>query len=119
MKIVAFKEHGWFGGDDGSITEWRLWDHLCRAYGVSLQLVDVWEDIHVPPNSDLVVVDEEGVGLLEDLDRVSADDSIYVFGRTGLSLMGYPHNRSIRIATPNPICLFGVEAAAIVLSRLA
>ena len=42
MKIIAFYEPNWF---DSEATEWRMWDHLCRAYEVELQMIHIWNEV--------------------------------------------------------------------------
>ena len=108
-KVVAWQEHTWLD----LATERRMWKQLIRAYQFDFDMLS--PDAFFP-HQDLpvVVVDEEGVEELEDFQHPIY--ATYVFGRTGQSLMCLPHEASVRITYPGHHSLFGMQAAAIVLS---
>lgn len=110
-KVIAFRDDGWMSPN----TDRRMWDHLCRAYGVELQMVNTWEDAEVPEDYKVVLVDELGESLVGDF-AYPKENAAYVFGRSQLSLPAVTvGDYVLRINTPNPISFFGVSAAAIVL----
>ena len=113
MKIVAFRDDGWFD----ATTDFRTWDHLCRAYAVEFQLITEWDEVRVG-DSKVYVLDEGGDQELAE--HVVDLDGIYVFGRTGLDLrLAVPSpDAIIGITTPAPIALFGHCAAAILLRHM-
>lgn len=115
MKIIAYYDDGWF---DSDVTDFRMWDHLCRAYGVELQMIRNWDEAIIPDGAKIYAVDEEGEMSLEE--HTIDMNGVYVFGRTHLDLLKEIDNyeQSIRIDTPNAISLFGIVAAGILLSRL-
>lgn len=107
--LIAYRESSWMDRK----ADFRQWDHLARAYGSELALLEREE---VPdPIRQLVVVDEVGAIALKDFTHPEECD--YLFGYTGLNDLPsmYPDALSVRIVTPVSICLFGVVAAAIVL----
>lgn len=110
MKIVAYYDDGWF---DHQVTDFRMWDHLCRAYDVDLEMVHHWKEVKSQTDKPIYIFIENGtIPLVEfDLDP----EGIYVFGRTALDLASEvkSYKESIRIETPKEISLFGVVAAAI------
>jgi len=112
--VVAYREESWMNPK----ADWRQWDHLTRAYGVDLMLLDRGVELGtVELTGDIVVLDEDAEMILDYFTH--PEDAIYVFGRTGHAFLHkqIPNNVSVRIDTPNPICLFGCEAAAIVLEH--
>jgi len=112
MKVIAYYERGWF---DSEVTDFRMWDHLCRAYGVELQMINDWSEAVIPQSSTIYLMDEEGNEMLDD--HEFDHSGVYVFGRTGMRLpLSIPnYNYIIRIPTPNNICLFGIVSAAVLL----
>ncbi len=112
IRIVAHREAKWMDRRADS----SQWDQLARAYEAELQLIND-DDLYTTVDTTVVVVDEEGVTEIESFQH--PDDATYIFGRTGMSVMNFPHDVSVRIDTPQPKSLFGVEAAAIVLQHRA
>lgn len=94
-------------------TDLRQWDHLARAYGAELVLLEQSET--PAPERTLVVVDQVGEISLQDFEHPQECD--YLFGRTGLNDLPsmYSSAPSVRIETVEPISLFGVCAASAVL----
>lgn len=119
-KIVAFREPTWLS----TKTDFRQWDHLCRAYSVDLQMVDSWSEADVPSGYRVAIMDEDGTQPLESfllsLKAQPFYDIVYVFGRTGMNLMSEipSYDHSIYIDTPNKISLFGISAGSILLYSL-
>lgn len=113
MLIIAHHDDGWLDWD----TDRGQWYHLCRAYGVDFQLVRDWSE--AKPSGRVYLVDESGETPLHE--HNVDPDGTYVFGRTHLDLFkaGVPHHGSVYIDTPNPVSMFGVSAASIVLARWA
>lgn len=118
MKIISYRERTWFSGPYEDNTDFRQWDHMCRSFGVDLQMIDNWSEAIIPDNSNIYLVDEEGD--IDILDHVVDINGVYVFGKTAmrLKLIIESYNSVIRINTPNPICLFGISAASILLGRI-
>ena len=118
MKIIAYYEPGWFP-EVG--TDFSVWDHLCRAYGVEFQMLSHWREAVVPEGARVVLFDESGETTLAE-HEVDLD-AVYVFGRTALNLPfevgleGF-YDEVVRIPTPQPITLFGFAAAAILLGGI-
>ena len=115
VKIIAFREDGWMPPN----TDWRMWDHLCRAYDVDVQLIDEWSEAVVPEGYAVVAFDQDGT------DEVGAytppGDVAYVFGHTGQNLVVALEGvltDAVRIDTPSDVSLFPVCAAAIALYAL-
>ena len=97
-------------------TDRRMWTDLCRAYGVTLQLIEHFTEAEYPPDVPVIALDESGVGTLDAFTHPK--DAVYVFGRTHINLIQnlIPATHSMCIEYPvHPPCLFGVVAAAIVL----
>lgn len=115
MKVIAWYDDGWF---DSDVTDRCMWDHLCRAYGIGLQMIREWSEAVVPEGSCIYLIDEDGAVKMSD--HIIDPSGVYVFGRTHLNLLREVgnHEVSIRIDTPNPISLFGVVAAAMLFSRI-
>ena len=92
-----------------------MWRHLTRAYGVGLTLIPKGAALILDePDETVVIVDEQGDTPLEDFEHPK--DCVYVFGRTHQNdLIDYPHHHSVVITYPGSVCLFGVQAAAILL----
>lgn len=110
FELIAYAEPTWLDAK----TDHRMWDQLARAYGGTSM---VWGEHYPPPTQGaLVLVDQRGKVSLSEF--VHPPHCTYVFGRTGMNRMleEVAHDHSIRIDTPNPISLFGVSAAAIVLA---
>lgn len=107
--LIAYRESTWFDRQ----TDFRQWDHLARAYGAEMTLLEQTES--PDPKRTLIVVDETGETSLQDFEHPQECD--YLFGRTGLNDLPsvYPFARSIHIETLVAISLFGVCAASIVL----
>ena len=109
MKIITLREKGWYD----KRTEYRMWDHLCRAYGIPFEIV-VDKDLTKFKEENIILFEENGNIDLKDF--VHQEDKIYLFGRTGLHLQDiFPKAISVRIPTPSGIVLFGSIAAGIVL----
>jgi len=107
LKVIAFRDRGWFFEKR---TEYRLWDHLCRAYDVDFEFVNKIEEI----NDDIIIFDEDGDISLNEFKHPR--DAVYVFGHTGQSLKhDFPNAVSVAIDTPKTIALFGAVACGIVL----
>lgn len=115
MKLIAWYDDGWF---DSDVTDWRMWDHLCRAYGVELQMIREWREATIPEGSLIYLIAEDGT--VEMSDHAVDRKGIYVFGRTHLDLLLEvgDYEASIHIGTPHPVSLFGIVAAAMLLSRM-
>lgn len=113
VNIIAFRDDGWMPPN----TDYRMWDHICRAYGADLQMVRYWEEAELPEGYKVVLVDEAGTDVVGDFEY--PEKASYVFGRTHLSLPasvpGDDFDYVLRINTPRPISFFGVSAVAIVL----
>jgi len=119
MKIIAYRERTWFSGEYEDTTDFRLWDHACRSFGVDLQLIDDWSEAIVPENSNIYLLDESGD---VDLMTFSVDpDGTYVFGKTGMSLPNVipSYTSVIKLTTPNShITMFGITVGSILMSRI-
>jgi tRNA(Leu) C34 or U34 (ribose-2'-O)-methylase TrmL len=101
MKIIAYRERTWFSGEHEDTTDFRLWDHACRSFGVDLQLIDDWSEAIVSENSNIYLLDESGN---VDLMTFSVDmDGTYVFGRTGMILPNLisSYTSVIKLTTPS------------------
>lgn len=112
--VIALREATWMDRN----TDRRMWTDLCRAYGLSLQLIDSFAEAVYPPGVPIVALDETGVEKLSEFTHPK--DAVYVFGRTHVNTIQdmIPATHSLRIEYPvHPPCLFGVVAAAIVLSH--
>lgn len=108
--LVAFREKRWLD----QRTEHAMWSHLARAYGADLQLLENLSEMDCDPNAQIIVVDEEGSVVLSDYEH--PENAVYVFGRSQQRLLPlFDDVDSVRIDTPNPISLFGVVAAGIVM----
>lgn len=116
MRVVAFRDDGWFD----AVTDEQTWSHLCRAYDVEHILVREWAEASEFVGDAPVYVLDEG-GDTELADTVIDSGGVYVFGRTGLDLRrAVPVEAAptfIRIDTPKPIVMFGHCAGAILLRR--
>lgn len=111
MKIIAFAEDGWFGPR----SDFALWDQLTRAFGVELQIVRRWDEAVVPEGSVVVLLDEAGETELAEYEHPR--DAVYVFGNSGFDRFQVTGaDEVVRIETPEPIPMFGVTAAALVLA---
>lgn len=109
VKVIAFYEKGWLPHR----TDRRMWDHLCRAYGAELQMVESWDEAEIPEGHTLVVFDQAGTPMN---DFKHPKDAVYAFGRSRLSLASVAEaDHVISIETPNPISLFGISAGSIAL----
>lgn len=111
VKIIAFFEDGWMPPN----TDFRQWDHICRAYGVELQMIDDWAEAVVPDGHAVVALDEEGTDALE---SVPTSNVVFVIGRTGMKLSDISPDYVVVLKTPEPVSLFGISAGSILLSRL-
>lgn len=117
MKIIAYRERTWFSGEHEDNTDFALWDQLCSAFNVPFQLIDDWSQAIIPNESKIYLFEEDGQ---EDFNNHTIDISgVYVFGKTHLNIMNVvpTYEQSIKIVTPQPICLFGVSAASILLGK--
>lgn len=127
IKVIAFYEDHWMPPG----TDFAQWDHLCRAYGVELQMVRSWAEAEVPEGSAVILLDESGLmdlAQIGDIDAAIANSQAgtlpehmtLVFGRTAQDLMTTVPDYffAFRITTPNAISMFGVNACAIALFAL-
>jgi len=109
--VVAYKEPSWMDEN----TDFRLWSSVTRAYGLELTLLDPDDELRFNKNVVVVLVDQQGEQDLDDF--VHPENCVYVFGRTHTNdLMKTPHQHSVAIKYPGAVCLFGFQAAAIVLA---
>jgi hypothetical protein len=109
-KVVAYKEPSWMDGK----TDFRLWANITRAYGVELELLEPKAPLEFIEGTVVVVMDERGTQTIEKFDH--PDECVYVFGRTHMNeLMDTPHDHSVRIEYEGQCCLFGIQAASIML----
>lgn len=114
--IVAECDPGWFDAN----TDWRMWHHLARAFGAQLSFIPqdmpLTAGVGALRDRRIVLVDEEGE--YKHTEYEWPERVALVFGRSGRRLRPmFPREDSIRIETPAPVSLFGVEAAAIVLAH--
>jgi len=110
--VVAYKESTWM--DDR--TDFRQWDHLCRAYDATLVMVSEFHQCEILDDVSVVLLDQFGETELSVFEHPAK--SAYVFGRTSCgSLVGkIPADHTVRIETPKPIeGIFGVSICAAVL----
>ena len=113
MKLIAFYEDQWMPPG----TDYQQWRHLGAAFGCNVQLVRDWTEAIIPDGHRVIVADENGE-LVSGVDPIP-NESVLVFGRSAQSIIGeIPHDESIRVTTPNATSLFGVCAAACILSDL-
>ena len=112
LTIVAFRDKGWYNEQK---TEFRLYDHLCRAYDVELKMVKTIEEVeNLKNNKEIIIFDEKGDIPLEKFEHI--ENAFYIFGRTGQDLKhDFPNAISVKIETDKPIPLFGAVACGIVL----
>jgi hypothetical protein len=113
IKLIAFREDTWFA----PLAEYNLYNHISIAYNVQFQLIRDWSEAEIPEGHLLVVAHETGSIESKDFDHPS-DNVVYVFGRTGLHLLGNVPNPDsvIRIDTPGSSDgVFGHQVAAIIL----
>jgi len=112
ITILAFRDKGWY---NERRTEYRLYDHLCRAYGVEFKFVSSSEEVKkIAKGKKIIIFDENGDIPLSDFKHEK--DAFYVFGRTGQDLRkDFPNHIFVRIETPYQIALFGAVACGIVL----
>ena len=109
-KVLAYKEPSWMDEN----TDRAHWKNITRAYNVELTLLDPKDKLSFADDDIVVIVDELGVVDIEDFEH--PEDCIYVFGRTHMnSLIETPHDFSVRIAYEGKNCLFGSQAASIIL----
>jgi len=117
IKLIAFREI--YAGFSHNV-DYKMWEQLALAYGAEVQIIGDWNEAVIPDGHKIVLVESEGA---EEITTFTHPENVvYVFGRTSLDIHGLiPHDCSngecVRIDTPNPNGLFGVEAAAIVLHR--
>lgn len=112
VKVIAHYEKSWF---DDPITDRRLYDHLTRCFAdTSLQMISEWAEADTEGKT-VVILDEQGTKDLAAFTHPA--NACYVFGRTGQNnlLTDIEHDVSVRIVTPNSICMFGSTAAGMVL----
>lgn len=109
--LIAFREDTWFA----PLCEFQLWNHLALAYGAQAQLIRNWSDVALPEGTPIIVAHEGGE--IESRIFQHPENAAYVFGHTGLDLMGaVPHyDHLITIATPDSAVLWGVQVAAMIL----
>lgn len=109
--IIALTEKGYYK----EYTEQLMWYHLAKAFDQDFEIVQEVSDIAIPKDSTVVIVDETGDTNLDDFEH--PENAVYIFGRAGIQRLQERIycDHVIRIDTPNKICLFAEEAAAIVL----
>jgi hypothetical protein len=114
VKVIAFYEDHWMPPG----TDKAQWDHLCRAYGVDLQMVRTWEEAEISPEETVAIVDEAGSSYQVN-NLKSIPNCVLVFGRSNQDLTTCipDYDLSVRIQTPRDVSMFGVSAAAIILDR--
>jgi hypothetical protein len=116
IKLIVFREI--YPGISEKADHFMFYQ-LAKAYDAELQMIRNWDDAIISDGYKLVIVEEDGVQELETF--IHPENAVYVVGRTGLDLHDYiPHNcekECVRIDTPKPFALFGISAAAIILSR--
>lgn len=112
VKIIAFREDSWFV----PATEYQIFNHLANAYGAELQMIREWEEAIIPTNIPIIVCDE--IGTEESHTFKHPQDAVYIFGRThmaGSTLISLANpSNIIKIITPNPVCLWGIQVAAMI-----
>jgi hypothetical protein len=114
VKVIAFREDGWMPPN----TDFRQWDHLCRAYGVDLQMIDRWEEAEVPDGATVIGADEAGAVDVRECSPPNGD-VVYVFGRSSQDLTRtISAHMFVSIRTPHPISMFSIAAGAILLEHL-
>ena len=111
VKVIACRDHGWIDRK----TDFQQWNHVCRAYGAFLELVEEPQEGIIPEGHTVVVLEEQGTTNLEDFDHPK--DAVYVFGRSGLNGIQemIDYDASVKIKTVDDVCLFGISAVGIVL----
>lgn len=109
-RVLAYKEPTWMDEN----TDRTHWKNVTRAFNVGLILLDRDDELVFEDDDIVVVVDELGAVDIEDFDH--PEDCVYVFGRTHMNnLIETPHDFSVRIDYEGKNCLFGSQAAAIIL----
>ena len=95
-------------------TDRTHWKNITRAFGVELTLLNPKDEMEFDPRDIVVIVDELGAVDIDDFEHPK--DCVYVFGRTHMNkLIETPHDFSVRIDYEGKNCLFGSQAAAIIL----
>jgi len=116
IKLIVFREV--FAGISEK-ADHLMFSQLARAYDADLQMIRSWNEAVIPEGYEVILVEENGKQELETF--IHPKNAVYVIGRAGLNIHTIiPHNcakECVRIDTPKPVCLFGISAAAIVLSR--
>ena len=118
VKLIVFEEI--FAGLTPQANH-MMFGQLAKAYDVDeLQMIRNWEDAEIPPDHKLVIVEQNGLEEIETF--VHPENAVYVIGRTSLNihtLISHDCNAGecVQIDTPKFSSLFGISAAAIVLSR--
>ena len=109
-KVLAYKEPSWMDEN----TDRTHWKNVTRAFGVGLTLLDRHDKLSFKDGDVVVIVDELGAVDIDDFEH--PEDCVYVFGRTHMNkLIETPHDFSVRIDYEGTNCLFGSQAAAIIL----
>jgi len=115
VKVIVYYEEGWLP----PVTDWRYWDHLCRAYGADLQMINAWDEAVVPDGYSVCAVDEAGVTEIKNY--APPTDVVYVLGNSTSSpllLLGASADDSIRVDTPEDVCPFPISIGGILLHFL-
>ena len=114
LRVIAFYEDHWMPPG----TDKAQWDHLCRAYGVELQMIRDWSEANIQPEDHVVLIDEAGI---EELPHLMMGTVVFVFGRSAQDLTtnipDWEWDASYCIKTPSAVPMFGISAASIVLDR--
>jgi hypothetical protein len=95
-----------------------MYDHLVRAYGLEVQMIDDWSEAVIPDGHKIVLLDQNAATSLDKF--VHPEKAVYVVGKSGMDIHAMiPHDCSneecVIIPTPVNISLFGVVASGIVL----
>lgn len=98
------------------------WKNLVRAFGATFALYDAqgfeWDDkVENPAGLPVYVFDETGEQTLDEVEH-TITDAIFVFGITGMDVTQVIPGTVLRLKTPEPVPLWGCEAAAIALDRV-
>lgn len=94
-------------------TDRAQWQHLARAFGAKANLIRDWSEVSLPEGTAIILADEKGAVESRDFAWPTGDIAL-VFGRSGQDLPVAQHS-SIKVATPEPISMFGITAAAVIL----
>lgn len=119
IKCISFYEDKWMIRAADRVQ----WKNLTRAFGAEFELYDLqtftWDDaLHNPNGLPVYVFEESGGPMPTSKDLEGSSGAIFVFGVTGMDVSKLIPGTVVRIETPEPVPLWGCEAAAIALDRL-